>query len=229
MNIMKKIFFISGGSGGIGSELTKQLSKAGHTIHLAVRNVEKTEKIFEGFKNIHIELRDLENYEDMTEYFLLKSQEGIRFDFVIMLAGDLRKDSDKMFAGETKEEKQTNSIIYHELANVRTAETVVFGLKKAFEESLKDTVLIGVSSWAAHFAVDNPYRIDEEGYVRSKARLSYLLGEWKLENIFKDIICEEPALIRSPMTEREFPELINDPNVPKLESEEYVEYLTTLI
>ncbi|MBP6857906.1 MAG: SDR family NAD(P)-dependent oxidoreductase [Candidatus Pacebacteria bacterium] len=226
---MKKTFFISGGSGGIGSELTKHLSKAGHIIHLAVRNVEKTQKMFEEFKNIHIELRNLEDYEDMTEYFLQKSQEGIKFDFVFMLAGDLRRDSDEMFAGDTKEEKEQNSIIYHELVNVRTAETVVFGLKKAFGDLLKNTVLIGVSSWAAHFEVDNPYRIDEEGYVRAKARLSYLLGEWKLENFFKDVICEEPALIRSPMTERQFPELIADPNVSKLESSEYVVHLRNLI
>ena len=165
----------------------------------------------------------------MTEYFLLKSQESIHFDFVLMLAGDLRKDSDKMFAGNNKEEKEHNSIIYHELANVRTAETVVFGLKKAFGESLKDTILLGVSSWAAHFEVDNPYRVDEEGYVRSKARLSFLLGEWLTENNFKDVICEEPALIRSPMTEREFPELISDSNVSKLEPEEYVDHLKKIL
>ena len=224
MNIL-----LTGGSGGIGSELGTQLLQAGHVVYLPVRSFEKTQEIYKEYPNAHVELRDLEDYDSMTQYCLDRAQEGVSFDLVLLLAGDLRRDSNPMFAGDTKEEKEINSIIYHELANVRTAETVIFGLKKAFGAGLKKTRVLGVSSWAAHFEVGHPYRENEEGYVRAKARLSYLLGEWKMEGDFEDVLCEEPALIVSPMTEREFPELIADPAVPKLQPKQYVADLRTLL
>jgi NAD(P)-dependent dehydrogenase (short-subunit alcohol dehydrogenase family) len=226
---MKQTILLTGGSGGIGSELGKQLLEEGHDVYFIVRNLEKTQTIFSNFPNAHIELRDLEDYEDIVIYCRLRAQEGIIFDKVLLLAGDLRKDSNEMFAGDTVEEKEKNSIIYHELVNVRTAETVVFGLKDAFGEKLKNTVLLAVSSWAAHFEVGHPYRKDEEGYVRAKARLSQLLSDWQIEGFFKEVICEEPALIVSPMTEREFPELIANPEVQKLQPTEYVIHLRKVI
>jgi NADP-dependent 3-hydroxy acid dehydrogenase YdfG len=224
MNIL-----LTGGSGGIGSELGTQLLQAGHTLYLPVRNVEKTQEIYKDYSNVYIEHRDLENYDSMTEYCLDRAKEGVSFDLVLILAGDLRRDTNPMFAGNTKEEKEKNSIIYHELANVRTAETVIFGLKKAFGGTLSNTRVLGVSSWAAHFEVGHPYRENEEGYVRAKALLSKLLLGWKQEGVFEEVICEEPALIVSPMTEREFPELIADPEVPKLQPEEYVLHIRKLL
>lgn len=226
---MKEKILLTGGSGGIGSELGKQLLVQGHDVYCIVRNFEKTRAIYVGFSNAHIEQRDLEDYEDIIQYLRIRAQEGIMFDKVLLLAGYLRMDTDEMFAGDSVEEKEKNSIIYHELVNVRTAQTVVFGLKEVYNEKLKNTVLLGVSSWAAHFEVGHPYRKNEEGYVLSKARLSHLLSEWQFEGVFKDVICEEPALIISPMTLREFPGLIADPSVSKLKPEEYVAYLRKVL
>jgi hypothetical protein len=42
---------------------------------------------------------------------------------------------------------------------------------------------------------------------------------------FKKIVIEEPGLIRTPMTEKRFAHLLNDPNVPKLEAEQYAKLL----
>lgn len=226
---MNKKILLTGSTGGIGSTLAVMLLEAGHQLYLPVRNIEKAKALFLRFPNAHIEIRDLEDYDDMIEYCVLCSHEGIVFDYVLLLAGDLRKDTDSMFAGETDEEKEVNSIEYHEIVNLQTAETVVFGLQKAFGKALKATTLLGVSSWAANFEPGHPYRKGEEGYVLAKAKLSKMLRDLKNESYFKDVICEEPSLIRSPLTERVFPELIADPEVLKLELEEYVAHLRKIL
>lgn len=226
---MNKKILLTGSTGGIGSTLAVALLEEGHELYLPVRNIEKAEALFFRFPNAHIEIRDLEDYDDMIEYCLLCSSEGISFDFVLLLAGDLRKDIDKMFAGETDEEKEKNSIEYHERVNLKTAETVVFGLQKTFGITLNQTTLLGVSSWAANFEPGHPYRKGEEGYVIAKEKLSKMLHSLKHESYFRDVICEEPSLIRSPLTEREFPELIADSKVIKIEPEDYVAHLRQIL
>jgi NAD(P)-dependent dehydrogenase (short-subunit alcohol dehydrogenase family) len=224
----KKRILITGATGGIGSELATALLNEGHEVHMPVRNLEKAAH-FTQYPTAYTDRRDLESFDDMDQYFRVVSSQGVSFDYVVLLAGDLRLDSDVMFAGETKEEKEANSVLYHMRANVLTAEAVVFGLKEVYGETLKHTILLGVSSWAAHFEEGHPYRADEEGYVQSKAKLSSMLHAWKAEGAFADVICEEPSLIQTPMTERVFPHLIADPLVTKLQPAEYVEHLREIL
>lgn len=230
MYMRKERIVVTGSTGGIGNEFATQMLKEGHELYLPVRNLHKAEELFSAYTNAHPAVVDIENHDSMVHYFRTLSVEGVIPDKVVMLVGDLREDNDPLFAGDTKEEKEKNSILYHERVNVLTAETVVFGLIEVYAEHLKEqTLLLGVSSWAAHFEPGHPYRANEEGYVLAKAKLSALLARWKREGFFKEVICEEPALIVTPLTKRQFPLLIADPSVQKLQPEEYVAHLRQIL
>lgn len=230
LHMKKQTIVVTGSTGGIGTAFTLQMLSEGHELYLPVRSIQKAQDLFGTFPNAHCATVEIESHDSMVNYFKNLSTEGVLPEQVVLLVGDLRKDSDPMFPGETQEEKETHSIEYHERVNVRTAETVVFGLKEIFGEKLQeDTVLLGVSSWAAHFEPGHPYRKDEEGYVQAKAKLSSLLAQWREEKVFKEVICDEPSLIVTPLTEREFPELIADPAVEKLTPGQYVEHLRKVL
>lgn len=221
----KKNILITGSTGGIGSELTRQLIASDkYDLHLIVRSMERA-KEFLCAPNISIEVCDLGNYDDIARYFQVKMESAIFFDYVLLLAGDLKYDSE--FPGTTQEDQEKNSIEYHTRTNVRTAETVVAGLQKTYGKLLHETVLLGISSWAANFEVGHPFRKDEEGYVISKNLLTNFLKQ--LLGTFKSVFIEEPALIRSPLTERKFPHLLADPAISKLEPDEYVQHLRKLV
>ena len=224
----KKTILITGSTGGIGGELARQLLTDGYELYLPVRTIEKAQELI-AFPNAHVEKCSLESYEEVQAYMDSMIANGIFFEYVLPLAGDLRKDSNPMFIGNTPQEKVDASIEHHMRANVLTFDTVMAGLERSFGEKLKDTTLLVMSSWAAHFAKDNPYRINEEGYVVSKNTLSTKGVELKNEKKFKEVLIEEPALIDTPMTRREFPELIADPNVPKQSPEQYVKHLRDVL
>ena len=109
--------------------------------------------------------------------------------------------------------------------NVSTAQTLVDALYKIYGDQLPHTVFVPLSSHAATFAVDDPRRVGEEGYVVSKAALSALARKWKTEGMFADVILEEPALIESRMTIDAIPDVVNDRSISRLQPDEYADQL----
>ncbi len=209
----RKNILLTGGTSGIGNEYAWQLIREGHTVYMIARNPEKIRQ-FEGYPNAHAAIRDLANNKDIYEYLEEMKQRGIVFDYVLPFAGDLRKD-------HTFDSVQA-SIKYHMDTNVLTTQTVVSGLVKIYGDALQNTSLLIMSSWAAHFSADNPFRVDEEGYVQSKAALSGFGRMVRKDATFKQVIIEEPQLVDSPLTQREFGELMVDESVPKLSTTEYI-------
>lgn len=223
---MKKIL-ITGSTGGIGKAFTTLLLDKNYELYLPVRNPQKAHDMFGDNPLIHIEQRTLHSYKDMYDYCMLRKEEGVVFDHAVLLIGDLIFDSE--FPGSTIGEKEDASIKHHTETNVLTSQTVVKGLEDAYGETVKETILTGISSWAANFPKGHPYRKDEEGYVVTKDLLSRFLKGTREKGGFKKVVTEEPGLIRTPMTEKRFPHLLADPNVPKLEAQEYARHLVALL
>lgn len=216
---MEKTILITGGTGTIGMELALRQLEERDTVYLPVRNLEKA-AIFASYPNAHVSVQNLMDRSRILAYLTELMKQGIVFDYVFLFAGDLRKDH--TFEGITKEEKEKQSIKYHYEVNVLTARTVINALKEVFGERTRSMTLEITSSWAAYFPVGDAYREDEEGYVQSKALLSGDGKALQQENCFKEVVIEEPRLIVSTITNREFPDLIGDPNVPKQTAVEYV-------
>jgi NAD(P)-dependent dehydrogenase (short-subunit alcohol dehydrogenase family) len=73
INLKGKIVIVTGGNAGIGLETTKTLAKAGATVIVAARDVEKAKKNLEGIKNVTIETMDIMNpasIDSFAEKFL---------------------------------------------------------------------------------------------------------------------------------------------------------------
>lgn len=224
---MNKTFIITGGTGDLGSSFAKKMLAKGHTVYIPVRSLEKAQRIFENQQGVYYEVVNLEDAHEVMMYLKNLSVQGVVPTDIALFAGDLKKDH--KFPGETKEEKERESVAYHRRVNVLTAQTVIAGVRGVYPEILSSITLVGISSWAARFEPGHPYRVDEEGYVIAKAELSSMLSDLKKEGVFKDVVCEEPAFIISTITTREFPELISDPSVKKMTPEEYTEHLVAVL
>ncbi len=215
----KKTILLTGGTGDIGGAIAKKLRELGHDVFAPMRSPEKPEAKELAAMDIQIAYCNLEDPEMVFDYIQSIASKDVLFDFSFNFAGVF--EFDDTFPGDTQQGKEKNSIAYHEAGNLLTSQTVVFGLKKVFGKKLRRTILELTSSWAAHFAPDDPRRKNEEGYVQSKAKLSLFGQSLKEEGLFKDVLIEEPKFIISTMTRKKFPELIADPDYPKIPLEQY--------
>ena len=77
MNIL-----ITGGNGKLGQNIVTRLKEKNNII-LLTRNIEKTEKIFNKYKNIYSYQCDLENNEDISNAISLIMQDFNKMDIVI--------------------------------------------------------------------------------------------------------------------------------------------------
>lgn len=189
-----KIVLLTGATGGIGSEIAKQLLLLGCTIYAPIRNIEKAKRIFGENSQIKFSLINIEKLEPTSQYILDLQNHGIVFDLVILAAGDFWWDDDERLIGATPEEKQEDAIKKMNIINYVTSETIILGLLDAYQ-NLSMTTLVIISSQAANFEIGHPKRVNEEGYVLSKQKLS-ALGKRLLESKkLKDVFVEEPALV----------------------------------
>jgi len=87
IDLKKKIAIVTGGSTGIGLETVKTLSKAGATIIVPVRDIEKAKENLQGIVNVEIEEIDLLNPDSIVTFAENFLASGRPLDLLINQAG----------------------------------------------------------------------------------------------------------------------------------------------
>lgn len=97
IDLSGKIAIVTGGYAGIGLETTKTLTKAGATVIVPARDLEKAKKNLEGIENIEIEKLDLIDPQSINTFAEKFISSGRKLDLLINNAGimwvPLRRDS----------------------------------------------------------------------------------------------------------------------------------------
>ncbi|MDQ0593776.1 NAD(P)-dependent dehydrogenase (short-subunit alcohol dehydrogenase family) [Chryseobacterium ginsenosidimutans] len=97
IDLSGKIAIVTGGYAGIGLETTKTLAKAGATVIVPARDLEKAKKNLEGIENIEIEKLDLIDPKSIDAFAEKFISSGRKLDLLINNAGimwvPLRRDS----------------------------------------------------------------------------------------------------------------------------------------
>lgn len=144
ISLTGKIAIVTGGSTGIGLETVKTLSKAGATIIVPARDVEKAKENLQGMTNVEIEEMDLMDTNSIDSFAKKFLDSGRPLHWLINNAGimfvPLRRD-----ANGNESQLATNYLAVFQLT-ARLWEA----LKKA-----KGARVINVSSLGHHFAAFN--------------------------------------------------------------------------
>ena len=150
IDLKGKIAIVTGGGTGIGLETVKTLSKAGATIIVPARNVEKAKENLEGIANVEIEELDLidpDSIDSFTKKFLAS---GRPLHLLINNAGimfvPLRRD-----ANGNESQLATNYLSVFRLTS---------GLWQALKKG-NGARVINVSSLGHHFA---PFNFDDPNF-----------------------------------------------------------------
>ncbi len=150
INLAGKIAIVTGGNTGIGLETTKTLSKAGATVIVPARNVDKAKKNLAGIANVEIESMDLmspTSIDAFTEKFLAS---GRPLHLLINNAGimwvPLRRNNHGI----------ESQLATNYLAQFRLTARLWTALKKTDEARV-----INVSSQGHHFA---PFNFDDPNF-----------------------------------------------------------------
>lgn len=181
---MKKTALITGATGGIGGAFAKALEEQDYELILPVRNIAKLNKFSGNFFAKQIDLESLNSFISF-----LKEVKGVsgQIDLVVLCAG--------RFAWDNEFENEDIAITELEKANFQTKSIAVQALKQVFGDTLNQTTLIVISSHAAHFDENHPFRVGEEGYVRSMIKVSEFAKDLEKQGIFKQVILEEPGRV----------------------------------
>lgn len=192
-SINKKTAIIFGITGGIGGAIGRLLLEEGWQVLGVARNPEKLAKINQDFPEIVTLSSDLKSEEETFVLWkvILKNTENV--DLIVMAAGNISVDS--KFPGESKEEREANSIIGLTNDNFLTKIRIDKSFQNLFDP--KETVLVVISSHAAYFAPTDPKRENEEGYVVSMKLVSRWAKNLAKSGIYKSVILEEPGLINT--------------------------------
>jgi NAD(P)-dependent dehydrogenase (short-subunit alcohol dehydrogenase family) len=184
--IMKKYAFITGGNGGIGSSAVDFLKQHDYHCVLPLRSLEKAQA-FAGDDSITTFVSGLNDIDSLAMQLQEFKQQGIFFDIVFLAAGRFAWDKD--FENEATAIKNLHD------ANFVTKEVVVSAFKQVYGPFLKDIVVIIISSHAAHFGLEHPFRVGEEGYVQSMSKVSSMANFLQNQAIFKNVFLEEPGRV----------------------------------
>ncbi len=184
MNIMKKTALITGATGGIGGAFAKALEEQGYELILPVRNIAKLSQLSGNFFAKQI---DLESLDSFISFFNEIKSVRRHIDLVVLSAG--------RFAWDNEFETQEIAIEELDKANFQTKKVAVASLREVFGDTLNQTTIIIISSHAAHFDENHPFRAGEEGYVRSMIKVSEFAKRLDKENLFKKVILEEPGRV----------------------------------
>ncbi len=213
-NQEKKIALVTGGTGGIGEAVIRELVETEKwRIITPVRKYDDARKKYEGLADVEIvQIADLGNQKLVNEMMKGFQEKGIGFDALLQTAGSFEWDNDKRKMNQPgvimKSAEQVESDLNH--ANFRTKETIWIASLEYFKDSLKNISIGVVGSHAATFAEDNPLRINvetgykQEGYVLSMQLVSSNTKRLAEENIYKNVYLYEAPLIDTPMAHREF-------------------------
>lgn len=191
--IDKKTAVIFGITGGIGGAVGRLLLEDGWQVFGVGRNPEKLAKINQDFPEMITFSSDLKSEEETFVLWkeILKNTDKV--DLVVMAAGNISVDS--KFPGDTKEEREANSITGLINDNFLTKVRIEKSFQKLFDS--KDAVVVIISSHAAYFSITDPKRENEEGYVVSMKLVSRWAKNLAKGGIYKSVILEEPGLINT--------------------------------
>jgi NADP-dependent 3-hydroxy acid dehydrogenase YdfG len=192
---MKKIALITGATGGIGSAFADLFLEHEYRLILPVRSMQKLGRFGEN-KNVIAKAVYLESVSSCVSFLKEVYDAGLVPDVVVLSAGRFAWDHE--FANEESAIEE----LYR--ANVVTKECVLEALKEVFGSSLSLSTVVIISSHAAHFAVDHPFRKGEEGYVRSMQVVSALAHKLQSEGVFQRVVLEEPGRIGTESAKNSF-------------------------
>lgn len=189
----KKTAVVFGITGGIGGAIGRLLLKEGWEVFGVGRNPEKLSEINQEFPEIITIPSGLKSEEETLILWreILKNTDKV--DLVVMAAGNISVDS--KFPGETKEEMEANAITGLINDNFLTKVRIDKFFRKLFD--FKETVAVVISSHAAYFAITDPRRENEEGYVVSMKLVSRWAKGLTKSGAYKSLILEEPGLINT--------------------------------
>ncbi|QLK86113.1 SDR family oxidoreductase [Staphylococcus sp. 17KM0847] len=160
-------YLITGGTSGLGYEITKILYRKKHQLTLLVRNVNHARQVFPecDYPHIHFLLCDLTDMQQIQTLPLQLSKQSIVFDGIIHCAGI---GYFKSLFDHTYEEMiqtyQINATHFAILLNIIQPHLV------------KDAAIVAISSQAAH--ATQPYAAH---YAASKSALNHILNALRLE------------------------------------------------
>jgi NAD(P)-dependent dehydrogenase (short-subunit alcohol dehydrogenase family) len=188
-----KTAVVFGITGGIGGAVGRLLLKEGWQVFGVGRNPEKLKNFETENPGIIPLCSELKSEEETLVLWreILKNTDQV--DLVVMAAGNISVDS--KFPGDTKEEREANSITGLINDNFLTKIRIDESFRKLFEP--KETILNVISSHAAYFVPTDPRRENEEGYVVSMDLVSRWAKGLIKNGIYKSVILEEPALINT--------------------------------
>ncbi len=84
---MEKLIWITGGSSGIGYEISRLFAEKGYKVLVTSRNIEKLKSLLEKFRgNIFIEICDVKDYRQIENIYL-KYKDNYNFEGLINNAG----------------------------------------------------------------------------------------------------------------------------------------------
>ena len=78
-NLRGKVFVVTGGYAGIGLETTRVLTKAGATVVVGARDIDKAQAALSGMKNasvLRLDLADARSIDDFAREFIYRSRVG---------------------------------------------------------------------------------------------------------------------------------------------------------
>jgi nucleoside-diphosphate-sugar epimerase len=204
-----KIAFVTGGTGGIGEAVIRELADTGKwRIVTAVRRHDDAKKMYEGLPVDVVQIADLGDQKLVNGMVKGFREKEIIFDAVLLTAGSFEWDNDMRQGEKMKSADQVAKDLYH--ANFLTKETIWNAFDEYYKDILKNIKTGIVGSHAATFAPENPLRVNaetgykQEGYFFSMEPVS-VNTKWLAEkNIYKNVFLYEAPLIDTPMARRQF-------------------------
>jgi NAD(P)-dependent dehydrogenase (short-subunit alcohol dehydrogenase family) len=194
---MKKYAFITGGNGGIGSSAVSFLKQHDYHCVLPLRSSEKAQP-FVGDDSVTTFVSALNEAKSLIIELQKFKEQGIVFDVIFLAAG--------RFAWDKDFESEAVAVEILHAANFVTKDVVIAAFKSVYGTSLVQATLVIISSHAAHFGPEHPFRIGEEGYVKSMMEVSAMAQDLQAQDIFRKVILEEPGRVGTDSAKASFTE-----------------------
>lgn len=201
----QKTIVVIGGTGEIGKAVALRFAANGWRVIVPARDLGKpSAQELMANPSITVILADVSKLNGAQHLFQLLKNDDITIRVVFQAAGTFLWDDG--FPGPTKNAEEVARLLFS--ANVETKEHVIEALREYYADTLGSIRMDLVSSHAAQFGPEHPFRngsFGEEGYVAAMARVSAYGAQLKAEGIFSETIVHEPGLVASDMARTAFP------------------------